>query len=613
MAWYPYSYKTAFDPSTRELAPKGSVGQVFAVGDSGFTSPLPTYDLNGLPVELEVSGEAGYVPSFQVEDHASVVWKSGDYVFEFVTTKPIPGPQGEPGKDGKDGSNVIPTAEAVEYEVTTAGQPAAEGLKERFAAGMNIKVAADGTDDKAALDEQFSAAASFGVPAHLPAGVVISVGAKIDLPTGLRLHTNGAAFQGLSENGAVVVNIVSDTHIVGGLTVRAALGTNVRGVSVEGANVTIDTLDVSAPSPGAGAGDSYDSGLSIANSSDVKIGSLSVTNFDYAVSLADSARIRVGVLRISTYVRGLYITDTPDVSVEWGLIEGASPNAIVTPGHCGVLMNSRSHDATHNVRLNHVTVKDSGEHGYRIGGSFRVKRVWFNQCAAINTGACGFKVLGGTTTDNNHHEDIFFPSCLVEDAGQADLNAAAFMLQYVRNVKVTDPIVRRNNKTYSAGHGFEIQAAEYVTVLNPTVMDTKIAAYAVRHVLANCTNVRLIGGLLNSASGDGVFIEYTDRTFRRVSVESFPQIDIAGTGHSVRIINNGGGAVAGGNPWITWHSAASSARQIGPDSLLTGWFCDARAQFEGDPAFKDGSTWTDSSTGVRRVRDAGVWKTPTLA
>lgn len=107
MAWYPYSYKTAFNPITRELAPAGAAGEIYAIGDTTFSTPLQAYDLAGLPVDLTVQGAVGYVPSFQVEDNASVIWKSGDYIFEFTTTMPLPGPAGESitgVKDNGDGT-----------------------------------------------------------------------------------------------------------------------------------------------------------------------------------------------------------------------------------------------------------------------------------------------------------------------------------------------------------------------------------------------------------------------------------------------------------------------------------------------------------------------------
>lgn len=123
MAWYTYAYKAAFDPQTLQLA-QNATGQVYAVSDTAFTNPLPTYDLSGLPVEL-TSNMLGFLPSFQVEDHVELIWKSGEYVFHLNTTTPMPGPQGEPGLDG---SNVIPTAEAIAAEVSTEGTPTRAAL-----------------------------------------------------------------------------------------------------------------------------------------------------------------------------------------------------------------------------------------------------------------------------------------------------------------------------------------------------------------------------------------------------------------------------------------------------------------------------------------------------
>ena len=93
MAWYSYASQAAFDPTTREVAPLGSVGQVYAVSDTAYTTPIPTFDLSGLPVEL-AAGEHGFLPSFQVEDQVELKWKSGDYVFHLNTTTPLVGPAG---------------------------------------------------------------------------------------------------------------------------------------------------------------------------------------------------------------------------------------------------------------------------------------------------------------------------------------------------------------------------------------------------------------------------------------------------------------------------------------------------------------------------------------
>jgi len=215
--------------------------------------------------------------------------------------------------------------------------------------------------------------------------------------------------------------------------------------------------------------------------------------------------------------------------------------------------------------------------------------------------------LGGTTAAPYYHEDIFITDPFVEDAGQTLQNAAGVMVQFARRVQITNPVIRKRLKTYSAGFGVELQACEDAVTVNPTIRDTLVAGYAVQGTLGDSTNVSLNGGHITSATGHGVVLDYTGRTFRRVSVEGHPQIEISGSGTSVSIQNTSGqGSVIGGS-WITWQSVSAADRQV--SGLLAGWFCDVRAPFTGTPNFKAGSTWRDNTTGELRVRQGaeGVW------
>jgi len=464
-------------------------------------------------------------------------------------------------------------------------------------------------DDAPAMRTAAAAAIAAGVPLMFPASGTVAIGSRVNLPAGLVLFANGATVVGLSAAGDFLLAFAGSTFVYGVLNVQTAASTNVRGVVITGAQVSINDLRVSAPSPGAGVGDTYDLGVRIDASADVRIRSLTITNFDYPCAIVSSTRVRIGYVSCTSYVRGIYVSDTIDLWVDGGVLKTASPNAAINPGHNGVLIDTTANDGTMDLHFSNVSVRDAGEHGWRIGGSKRVRRVWFNDCEAINVGGCGFKVLGGAIVDNNYHEDIFFNSPLVEDAGQTASNAAGVQIEFVRRVKVTDLSVRRNVKTYAAGHGVEIQAAENVTVSNPTISDTLTACYGVGMVLGNCTNVRLAGGLMSSATGDGINIDYSGRTFRRVSVEGFPQVDISGSGYSVNIVNSSGGTVVGG-AWLTWQSAQPAANQSA--GVLSDWFCEVRASFTGTPAFKNGSRWLDSATGVQRAKDT-TWKVPVLA
>ena len=253
-----------------------------------------------------------------------------------------------------------------------------------------------------------------------------------------------------------------------------------------------------------------------------------------------------------------------------------------------------------------LTVSDAGEHGFRIGGSKRVKRVWFTDCSSVNVGGSGIKVLGGTTADNNYHEDIFITNFVGEDCGQTVTNTNGIQLEFTRRAMVSHPIIRKNLKSFSAGLGIQMQACEYVTVIQPTILDTWVAAYRVDQILGNSTQVQLIGGVMTSATGNGVEIDYSGRTYRRVSVEGMPQLDFSG-GYSVRVTNTSGGAITGGS-WITWRSVSSAATQLDPASLVAGYYCDVRAAFVTN-AFKNGSTWFDSSGATSYRRLNGTWYT----
>lgn len=96
MARYPYGTVVVFDPVTKEKAPTGSLGDIYAPEDTAFTSPLAAYDLNGQPGVALVSNQDAFLPYFE-SDLPWVKWKSGEYVFSLVTDQPLPGPAGEQG------------------------------------------------------------------------------------------------------------------------------------------------------------------------------------------------------------------------------------------------------------------------------------------------------------------------------------------------------------------------------------------------------------------------------------------------------------------------------------------------------------------------------------
>lgn len=78
MTWYTFGGYPAYDPAAAQLV-IDAVGQVFAVADTAFATPLQTYDLTNTPqAELRANSQ-GYLVQFRVENHPEVIWKSGGY------------------------------------------------------------------------------------------------------------------------------------------------------------------------------------------------------------------------------------------------------------------------------------------------------------------------------------------------------------------------------------------------------------------------------------------------------------------------------------------------------------------------------------------------------
>lgn len=472
-------------------------------------------------------------------------------------------------------------------------------------------IKADGvTADDAGLLNAFTT----GRVINLPAGSTIAVGTRFDLPAGKTIIANGATIKGLpaTANGNFVLGITGDTKIVGHLIVETADAGNVRAVEISGSNVVIDALTTKAPTPGSSAGNLRNTGLTIAsnNVSNVSIGRLSIENFDWAARIERSAGVTIGHYSVKSYIQGLYIMESRNVTIQSGHIRTTSPNdAANTEGNNGVLIESLTHDGTRNIRLDNMTVEDSGGHGHRLGGQFRISNVWYNNCLVSNAGSSGFKALGGTTAANNYHENIYYTDCIAEDCGALDGNDAGFLIQYVRNGAVTNPIVRKKNKPYSAYAGVRINRCTNVTVNHPILQDTLNSAYRVDPELGAVDDVILNGGIIRSSTGNGFTFNYTGTTFRRVSVTGKPTVEITGAGYCLSIVNTGGGIIS--TPAEVEFRSSSPVGNIldgGTGTNYAGYISNITARMPANPGFANGSKWTDQSAGISYNKHSGKWK-----
>lgn len=91
-----YAAHLALNPSTGLPVP-GAVGQVYALTDTGFLSPLPITDLAGIPMGSLTSGMTGVFPPFLCPGYQRVMVKSGSFVTPMTSDVGSRGSTGAPG------------------------------------------------------------------------------------------------------------------------------------------------------------------------------------------------------------------------------------------------------------------------------------------------------------------------------------------------------------------------------------------------------------------------------------------------------------------------------------------------------------------------------------
>jgi len=105
---YTYSRVAALNfNTTPPTVAKSATGQVFAVADTTFTTPLNVTMVVGGVVTTSLSSDSnGFFPDFTVDNRLSVVWKQNSSAFTTVltTTDPSRGEKGDPGSAGSPGA-----------------------------------------------------------------------------------------------------------------------------------------------------------------------------------------------------------------------------------------------------------------------------------------------------------------------------------------------------------------------------------------------------------------------------------------------------------------------------------------------------------------------------
>lgn len=101
---------------------------------------------------------------------------------------------------------------------------------------------------------------------------------------------------------------------------------------------------------------------------------------------------------VENYVTGAYLRNLEDFQIKGHNIRGRSANALPDPGHNGILTAGIK-----DGKFGPGTVKNSGEHAYRIGGrngsETLTSRISFTNPTSKGAGQCGFKAWSGSNAE----------------------------------------------------------------------------------------------------------------------------------------------------------------------------------------------------------------------
>lgn len=505
------------------------------------------------------------------------------------------------------------------------------------------------TDETTALQNLFSAAQGKTLMLGYNKTYAIATATGLAIPANTTLIANGSKIKRLTLRAAGTptdseYNItVGNDCVIDRLEVDSVGGAqDIGGVCISGSRVRIGTIKVTSPTSGAGSLGSLWNAVRIGPNSgaatNVHIDQVVCSNWDRPVVVQNVSRWSVGYVDVSTYRRGVYVKDSPQGVIRGGHIRSMGPNTDGSAGDNGLLIESTTaHGSTYGVRVENVTVEDSGEHGFRLGGEFIARDIWHVHCHARNTGAgagvyppgnnggCGFKALGPTAILGARHQNVHYVSCSVEDMNAAGIaavaaragksNFAAFQLGKVFGGSIVNPIVLKrpaDSGTYgetgnSCFNGIEIIGCQKITVTNPQIQrpyNSGVFIYDFSDGVndwGQTDDIEILGGHVQSPGVAGVEIDCAVITMRRISIQGY--FSVSAGQYTMKVNKSGTGAFV--NCWAAMRSLSPTVESF--NGLGTDWTISAQGSEVGASACANGSTWQSSTAGTLRVRKAGAW------
>jgi hypothetical protein len=485
----------------------------------------------------------------------------------------------------------------------------------------------DGSDETALLQQLFDE--NVGKTIHFEEGKTYGYNPSpgLTIPAGTILRTHGSVIKKRSFSTSYTFVIQGDVDI-DRLEHNNDHGASNVGVRINGSNVSIgEFINEAATTNGINVG-TYNA-LQIGNGTDaisnIRIGRFRSQNWDRPLMVQGVTDVEIGFIDIDTYMRGLYVKDTVNGRFHGAWMRNTSANALSAPGENGVLVESVAGvNSTQNLWFHNFVVEDAGEHGYRIGGAQPVDAVYFLNCIArrpgsgsgTDSGGCGFKALGPTTSNSLNHTNINYINCVAEDGltSHIDTNWAGFHLGKIFGGSVVNPQVRNSlqgtNRAFS--HGITVLGCQDIVITSPNIFFPAGSGIYIFDATSGGgtfwgalqSRIHIVGGNIISAGVYGIEVVAANINFRRIAVTGVliePGTDAGDLALSAT--TSGSGVFSECQFDGTIRSGAAT------DGLISApdWLVTVRGRFVGTNTAANGSTWADATNGVFKVRRAGAW------
>jgi hypothetical protein len=491
--------------------------------------------------------------------------------------------------------------------------------------------AANGTtDDSAKLLTAANAAVAAGLPLILDGSKRYNVNAGVVFPAGLRLSTFGCTFVKTVNNNTYALK-TGDSFHADTLKLELAGGAgNDAGIYVNGSDTVIDRVKVTsltADQPGANAllvGD-----LTTVRSN-IRINGITLTGFRSPMRVINITESRLNNATISNFTTGVYVINATDTTFDKFKITGTSASSGTGPwnGMNGLLLESQNADFTSiNLRFRDWIVDGAPEHSYRLGGSYSIADVTFEDCISrnpgnapgnVSTGGGGFKVLGS----NGHlHYNIRFINSTAEDGtttASGINNHAQYNFGFVDGLTAINPTCKAKNKTYSGQIGMLIFAAKNVDIVEPNLKDTlRQALYLVKDSTEpsppiGVSNLRVNGGFVDGASTNiVVHLDTQSSVMKDIFIDnlvasrgstSFRNESATTVGSDVGSYSN----VHVKIKYVNAPTASTTPPNNSPNNLVVFDYTGPIYGASQIPS-ADGGTYLNTGTGARYIRKAGAW------